>query len=99
MTRVNGRLAYVEKMKLQIAVWDTEIEKLRVERQTMDECDRGLLDTATRELADLRARASARLREAEQVPDLSWGEYEDRFETAWHRLSGAARSVRTRLGR
>jgi hypothetical protein len=92
-------LAYVEKMRLQIAVWDAEIEKLRVRRRTIHYCDREILDVAIRDLVDLRAYASANLREAEQVPDIFWDDCEERFETAWHRLSGAVRSVRSRLGR
>jgi hypothetical protein len=50
------------------------------------------------ELSYLRDRAHAWLEEAEQVVDQSWADTEDRFERAWHNLSGAARIVRDRLG-
>jgi hypothetical protein len=54
--------------------------------------------SGTPELSYLRDRAHAWLEEAEQVVDQSWADTEDRFERAWHNLSGAARIVRDRLG-
>lgn len=96
---MHGRSAYVEKMKLQIAVWNKKVEKIHQSCRTTDSERREMLERAARELAGIRDRATAKLKEAEDVADCAWDELEDGFETAWHRLSSTARSIRDRIGR
>lgn len=95
---MRNRRGYIEKMRVQIAVWDTEIEKLRARCRSGEDEAEIMVERAAKELEHLRDRASAMLQQAEDVADELWDDLEDSLETAWHQLSSEARSVKDRLG-
>ena len=94
---MTGRSAYVERMKVQVALWAAEIDRLRAGGAEAGDDARMKLTHAIEELGILRDRAAAKLQEADAAADEAWDDMQEGFEAAWYGLSDAVRSVKDRL--